>query len=97
MALTRMCRPEYIHQVLATGGLALLLRDHALQVDLDDLARLELVRARGTDDADDAHRGVVDREFLVLLERLAQRVKAGLDEVLERAWSRARTVSGVSE
>ena len=62
-------------------GLARLLRDHALQVDLDDLAledaevalgadlaRLELVRARGADDAD---RGVVDRELLVLLESLA--------------------------
>ena len=73
-------------------GIWTLLRDHAIQVDLDDLALEDAEVALGPyvlTNADDADRGVVDRELLVLLERLAQRVQTVPDEVLERAWSGA--------
>ena len=40
------------------------------------------MRATGPDDANG---GVVDREFLVLLQRLAQGVETVLDEFIERA------------
>ena len=53
----------------------ILFRDHAIQVDLDDLAledaevALRTVVLTNTNDAD---RCVVDRELLVLLERLSE-------------------------
>ena len=73
-------------------GVCSFLRGHALQVNLNDLALedaevslgpdVSFVRATGTNDAD---RGVVDGELLVLLERLSQRMQAMLNELLQCA------------
>ena len=74
-------------------GLARLLRDHALQVDLNGLtfkdtevalgADVGLIRASGADDTD---RSVVDRELLVLLQRLAECVQAVDADSIRLAW-----------
>ena len=69
-----------------------LLRCHALQVYFDDFSLENAEVALGADvgfvcatGADDADRGVVDRELFVLLERFTQCVQAVLDELLQCA------------
>ena len=77
-------------------GIWTLLRDHAIQVDLDDLALEDAEVALGPyvlTNADDADRGVVDRELLVLLERLPESVQAVADEFLQCACDYTRSVS----
>ena len=74
------------------GSVAAFLGDHRLQVRLNLLALKDsegalwrhvlLVLARG---ADNAYRGVVDRELLVLLERLPEGMQAVADELFEVA------------